>query len=193
MEWSEPVCSRLWKQRVNTQAGQALEATAVGSKWTWPKESEVSQNDRPQQGNHWRPKIRTHSENTTALQNGHISFIYLYPNKLTHIEYNLFFFVRVDFWYFNNLECANWIDGILKWLLTLKLHADHCFTWYYNLHICLCKISTLVFLSDGRESCWHWSVWIKPKLGCHFLCVTTWKGLSLRFRRNGWLSVHCLK
>lgn len=64
MEWSESVCARLWKQRVNTQAGQAPEATAVGSKWTWPKESEVSQNDRPQQGNHRRPKIRTQSENT---------------------------------------------------------------------------------------------------------------------------------
>lgn len=87
---------------------------------------------------------------TTTLQNGHISFIYLYPNKLTHIEYNLFFFVRVAFWYFNNLECANWIDGILKWLLTLRQHADHYFTLYYNLHICLCKISTLVF-----SVCWQ--------------------------------------
>ena len=95
MEWSESVCARLWKQRVNTQAGQAPEASAVGSKWTWPKESEVSQNDRPQQGNHRRPKIRTPQwKHTTTLQNGHISFIYLYPNKLTHIEYNLFFFCK---------------------------------------------------------------------------------------------------
>lgn len=64
LEWSESVRARLWKQRVDTQAGQAPEATAVGSKWTRPKESEVSQNDRPQQGNHRRPEIRTHSEIT---------------------------------------------------------------------------------------------------------------------------------
>lgn len=52
---------------------------------------------------------------TTALQNGHISFIYLYPRP--HSEWTRrvhFLFVKVGFWYFNNLERVNLLDDVKK-------------------------------------------------------------------------------
>lgn len=107
-------------------------------------------------------------------------FFYLFILKLTHIE-NIFLFCNGCFWYFNKLGCANWIEKLLSHYCHMKTLILVSIIIYIFVYV---KKSMLVFLSVGRESCWLRRVWIKPKLGCHFLCVTIWKGLHLMWRKK---------
>lgn len=58
MEWGEPGCAGLWEQGVNTQTGQATQAAVMGSERAGPEESQIPQNDRPQQRHYWGSQVK---------------------------------------------------------------------------------------------------------------------------------------